>query len=212
MLVLGIPTLTRFDLLEQCIDSALAGTMIPDAVVVVDNSGGQCPRRPDVTYLVPPHNVGVAAAWNLIARHTSDADLLISNDDIVFAPDTIERLLVAAAADPQAGIVSPIAGQRFCCFWLRQAAYQDVGPFDESFWPAYFEDNDYHRRLTLAGWGSPVAESAVAHAHSATMRAAEPAEVALHHARFRANARRFQRKWGGMPGAETLTVPYGGLL
>lgn len=210
-LVLGIPTITRFDLLERCIDSALSGTVRPDAVVV-DNSAGKCPRRPDVTYLVPNRNLGVAAAWNLIAHHAGQADLIISNDDIVFAPDTTQRMLEVAERDPRAGIVSPIEGQRFCLFWLRRQAYADVGPFDESFWPAYFEDNDYHRRLTLAGWSSPVALSAVEHAHSATMRDANAQAIELHHARFRACARRYTRKWGGMPGVETLERPYGGLL
>ena len=210
-IVLGIPTLSRFDLLEQCIDSALAGTVAPDAVVVVDNSAGHCPRRADVTYLVPDHNVGVAAGWNLIAAHSGDADLLICNDDVVLERDTLALLLEVAAADDRAGIVSPIEGQRFCCFYLRRAAYQDVGPFDESFWPAYFEDNDYHRRLTLANWASPIALSAVEHAHSATMQREDPASMQLHHARFRSNARRYARKWGGAVGQETVTEPYRGL-
>jgi len=202
-LILGIPTLTRFDLLEQCIDSALAGTVAPDRVVVVDNSAGQCQRRPDCTYLVPSRNLGVAGGWNLIAKHAGDADLIISNDDILFAPDTIERMMTVATSNPRAGIVSPIEGQRFSLFYLRRSAYQDAGPFDESFWPAYFEDNDYHRRLILKGWDSPVAFSAVEHAHSATMKEASEADLALHHARFRANQRRYVFKWGGMPGQET---------
>jgi GT2 family glycosyltransferase len=202
-LVLGIPTMTRFDLLDTCIASALAGTVAPDRVIVVDNSAGQCPRRSDVTYLVPNRNLGVAAAWNLIARHAGQADLIVSNDDIVFANDTIQAMLDVAHAHERAGIVSPIEGQRFCLFYLRRAAYLDVGPFDETFWPAYFEDNDYHRRLTLNGWESPVAPSGVQHAHSATVKEASAADLELHHARFRANARRYALKHGGMPGQET---------
>lgn len=202
-LILGIPTLTRFDLLERCIDSALAGTVAPDRVVVVDNSAGACPRRPDCTYLVPSRNLGVAGGWNLIAKHAAGADLILANDDTLFAPDTIAKMLEVATSNPRAGIVSPIEGQRFSLFYLRRSAYQEVGPFDESFWPAYFEDNDYHRRLTLAGWESPVAFSAVEHAHSATMQEASEADLVLHHARFRANARRYALKWGGPVGQET---------
>lgn len=210
MIALAIPTLTRFDLLSECVASVLAGSVRPTRVLVIDNSGGRCPPI-DGAEIVPGRQPqSVARAWNDAAAQIG-GDVIIANDDIIFAPDTIQLLLEEAERSPQAGIVSPIEGQRFSLFWLRYTAYTAVGPFDEQFCPAYFEDNDYHRRLTLAHWSSPIAPSAVEHATSSTMRAIPQAErEATHHQQFRANRSRYIRKWGGLPHEEVYTTPYGG--
>lgn len=210
MIVLGIPTLRCFDCLVTCVASALTGTIAPDQILVIDNSGGHCPPVPGARIVPGRQPQGVARAWNDLMTLAGGADVILSNDDITFAPNTIERLLTVAAARPRAGIISPIEGQRFALFWLRRAAYQDVGSFDEQFSPAYFEDNDYHRRLTLAGWESPVAPSAVGHIVSATMKAATPEDRERHHALFRACRARYVRKWGGIPGQEKHERPCGG--
>ncbi len=211
-LYLGIPTLRRFDLLTTCVWSALAGIVKPNRVVIIDNSGGTCPPIPGADIVLGRQPQSVARAWNDLARtaFADGADLIISNDDITFAPDTIEQILAVAKSQPKAGIVSPIEGQRFACFWLSAAAYADVGPFDEQFSPAYFEDNDYHHRLTIKGWGSPIAPSDLKHEVSGTMKATPMAECeTIHHEAFRACRRRYVYKWGGMPGEEQFATPYG---
>lgn len=202
MITLAIPTLTRFDLLTGCVASALAGTVRPDRVVVIDNSGGACPPIPGAEIIAGRQPQSVAKAWNDAARITG-SDLLLANDDITFAPDTIALLLDEAARNPQAGIVSAIEGERFALFWLRYAAYQQIGPFDESYTAAYFEDNDYARRLTLAHWQLALAPSAVGHVGSATIRSYDRARLLQHHESFRANERRYAARWGGLPGQET---------
>lgn len=204
---LAIPTLKRFDLLYDCVWSALAGTVAPDRVLIIDNSGGACPPIPGAEVVLGRQPQSVARAWNDAVRAT-EGHIILSNDDLVFASDTIAQLLAVVHADPHAGIVSTLEGQRFCLFWLNRAAYAAVGPFDERFSPAYFEDNDYHRRLTLAGWTSPCAYTEVKHEHSATMKAVVPRErETVHHARFRACQRFYIEKWGGLPGREIYTEP-----
>lgn len=208
MIALCIPTLNRFDLLERCIDSALAGSVPPDYILVVDNSGGDCPPIPGARVVLGRQPQGVAKAWNDAVTQIGD-DCIIANDDILFARDTIALLLDMAERSPRAGIVSAIEGQRFSLFWLRYAAYRDVGPFDEQFSPAYFEDNDYHRRTMLAGWESPIALSAVVHATSSTMQVIPQREREIHHQQFRQNRARYIAKWGGPPHEEIYTTPYG---
>ncbi len=208
-IVLGIPTLNRFDLLDRCIDSALAGTVAPDGIIVVDNSAGRCPRRENVAYAVPGSNMGVARAWNGIVDLAGECHLILANDDVVFAPDTIVELLRVAEATPQAGIVSAIEGQRFSLFYLRRNAFDQVGRFDEQFWPAYFEDNDYAYRLTLADWQLAVAPTAVQHGGSSTIRRLEGQQANAQHEYFRANEARYVAKWGGSPHYERFVRPYG---
>lgn len=45
-------------------------------------------------------------------------------------------------------------GERFSgqAFALRRAAFDEVGGFDPSYWPAYFEADDLASRLEAAGW------------------------------------------------------------
>jgi GT2 family glycosyltransferase len=217
-IILGIPSLNRFDLLIQCIDSALAGSAPPAAIYVVDNSGGAYPMGWQARYedRVLVHtssvNLGVAASWNILRNvaRLKRAQLILSNDDITFAPDTIEALI--GAATPDAGIVSAIEGQRFSLFWLNPAFY--AGPdwaFDERFQMGYFEDNDYAWRLTLARWPLLVAPTAVSHVGSATIAAMSDAQMTAKHAAYHHNELYFQRKWGGRPHAEIYRVPFGGV-
>src|SRR5262245_10494349 len=110
MITLAVPTLNRFDLLVSCVWSALAGTARPDKVIVVDNSGGQCPPIPGAEIVTGRQPQSVARAWNDAAQIAGGDWLIISNDDIQFAPDTIARMVAVAEAEPRAGVVSPIEG------------------------------------------------------------------------------------------------------
>lgn len=213
MIVLGIPTLNRFDWLERCIASALAGSTVPDRVVVVDNSCGQCPPIAGVEFITPAYNLGVAASWNRIAQACAPGDvLIISNDDILFASDTIEKLLDAAERHPNAGTISPIDGQKFSCFYLSWRCYDAVGPFDAAYYPAYFEDGDYVQRMALAGYQAISAVSDVTHGGSQTRQALDEAALEHSHQQFRKNAAYFVAKWGNLPHEGALSeVPFGGV-
>lgn len=215
--ILGIPSLNRFDLLIQCIESALAGSVPPTAIYVVDNACGVYPDRWDKRYEgrvmvhYAPTNYGVAKSWNLLrgVAWGKRAQLILSNDDITFAPDTIEALL--GAATPNTGTVSAIAGQRFSLFWLNPAFYADPAwTFDERFQMGYFEDNDYAWRLTLAGWPLAVAPTDVRHVGSATIAAMSDAQLTAKHAAYAHNEAYFQKKWGGRPHHETYRTPFNG--
>jgi GT2 family glycosyltransferase len=208
-IVLGIPCLNRFDWLEKCIMSASQGSIAPDRFVVVDNSCGAIARDgmrlsdifgSDVEVITPAYNLGVAASWNRIVQACGpDDQLIISNDDILFAKDTIERLLGAAEQAPGAGTVSAIDGQKFSLFYLRRRCYDAVGPFDEAFYPGYFEDNDFKERAERAGWQLISAVSNVEHGGSQTRAAMDEQALARSHQQFKKNAIYFVAKWGNLP-------------
>lgn len=197
--IVAIPTYKRFDLLADCVWSALAGT-VPSRVLVIDNSGGACPDVPGAEIIPGRQPQSVARAWNDAVTLAGGCDLILANDDVVFAPNTIAALL--AARQERSGIVSALEGARFALFWLNPVAWAALGGFDEAFAPAYFEDNDYAHRLTLAGWELTVAPSAVQHGGSRTLASYTPAELTAHHAQFAANRAAYVRKWGGLPGQE----------
>lgn len=214
-----IPTLNRYDLLAHALFCLQAGTVRPTYVHIIDNGGRGLdalglppPRSGEPTYMVglPDHNLGVAASWNHFIRMTSDIRIIM-NDDIFFHSDTLGRLI--QAFDPQAMLCPEniIGGNSFSCFILPDRIVQEVGVFDEEISPgwAYFEDSDYFRRITLAGFRMlPVAGCLVDHTTSSTLAGLTPEEAENHHIRFRLARNNYQAKWGGGPHEETFPTPY----
>jgi len=200
-MMLGVPTLCCYDLLDRLIASADRGTVKPSKYLIVDNGGGYETKRDDVYVMRPGRNVGVAASWNMLLDYGET--IVISNDDIELAEDTFEQFAMALERTMIA--VSPSGWDIFA---QRPALAAIVGRYDERFWPGYYEDNDYHYRLKLAGLEPVRVTSAYTHDRSSTLARAEDAEV------IRLGAMKsheyYIRKWGGAPGEERYTLPFDG--
>lgn len=85
------------------------------------------------------------------------------------------------------------------------------GWFDESFYPAYFEDNDYHYRLTIyVGEHAAVSTNKALcyHYESRTQYQSPGAPVVPPH-RHHENRAYYINKWGGKPGEERFRAPFG---
>lgn len=93
----------------------------------------------------------------------------------------------------------------FSAFMVNRECWDKVGEFDEVFFPAYYEDNDYHYRMKLAGllavtyppalffhWGSATQSEALGRPLT---------DSGNQHAQF-------VRKWGAGPGQEVWGHPY----
>ena len=207
MLTVAVPTYRRYDLLRAMVDSAEAGTMVPDRYYIVDNGGSLDPAAyglPTVKTEVfrPGRNLGVSAAWNHIIT-TQDEPLIMVCDDITFHADTIRVLVEAYNAHPEISF--------FSVYMQRRALLERIGGYDEAFWPAYFEDNDYVYRMRLAGvLHMAVPDIGYNHVGSATLRSFNENEMREHHSRFNGLRDHYVRKWGGQPGCERFTVPFNG--
>jgi GT2 family glycosyltransferase len=59
----------------------------------------------------------------------------------VYAPETLNGRTALEADQPAAAALM-----------IRRDAYRDAGPFDERFYPAWYEDVDFCRRLKMKGW------------------------------------------------------------
>lgn len=216
MLTLGIPTLTRYTELAALIHSAEMGILQPDRYVIIDNGGAldlHTLHVPDkITVIRPETNLGVAASWNMLLREVPEY-LVISNDDVTLRADTLELLVRYADFAAEAGFLhgTPTTDANAWSFFLqRKWLFDQIGPYDEHFWPAYYEDNDYGYRMLLAGiFPAYVPNCQYVHVGSATLHAYTPSEQEEHHVRFRANQRYYIDKWGGLPYAERYTVPFG---
>ncbi len=94
----------------------------------------------------------------------------------------------------------------FSCFMINRDCWEKVGPMDEMFKPAYFEDNDYHYRIQLAGLRAINYPKAIYY-HYGSATSKEIPNV-IRDIQFRQNHDYFVNKWGGEPGKETYKTPF----
>lgn len=177
---------------------------------------------------VQPQYIGqvpLAAVWNKGCRDAF-ADgchyALVCNDDILFSPDCIDKMveeydrlrhsdnvimvtpnnIMAQVGDkyqilnyeiPEGTETSWSEHPNFSCFLITPEYFDVVGSFDEKFTPAWYEDNDSHRRATLAGF-KEICSTACASVHigavTTKMMANPDSGTSQAH---------YIEKWGGLP-------------
>lgn len=216
MINVCIPTLNRYDLLTNVIDTAERGSLVPDHYYIIDNGLKFDPNvfnkktLKKISVLTPKDNLGVARSWNTF-MHDVEERILICNDDIGFFEDTIEKLNNAYTDET---IVFPggfPSANAFSCFMIPKKLYNTVGPFDVEFFPAYYEDNSYHWRMTQLGYKlTGVDDTRITHFESATLKAYDHDQTEMHHLLFRHNTELYRLMWGGLPGNEKYTEKFNG--
>jgi GT2 family glycosyltransferase len=167
-----VPTLNGHDRLQLMLNSI---DYPIDKVIVIDNGNTnfswKTPANVETLHVIRmPVNLGVAGSWNLGIKSTPFVPYwLIVNDDVTFAPGSLERF---AWEGENVGTIS-LSGavSAWCAFVIGQDVVNAVGLFDEIFYPAYFEDTDYARRARH-DMGEDVIYNtniAVEHANSSTI-------------------------------------------
>lgn len=149
--VVIIPILNRFDLLQETLNSI---DFPVGEVLVINNSGKPAPSLIcawPLRVLDLPSNLGVAASWNLGIKLYPHADYwLIGSADTSFHPGTLESWIDKFDADH----ICHIYG--YGAFALGSNIVEQVGLFDECYYPIYFEDWDYRDRIIESGLESQV--------------------------------------------------------
>lgn len=193
-------------MLEKCIDSALSGTLQPN-IFVIDN-GGKI-EHSKATVFIQQHNLGVSASWNWFLKNISDP-ILIVNDDIEFSSNDIESFYNSWNDNKEEFLYCnniPLLNM-FSCFLLPKYVVSKVGYFDETFYPAYFEDNDMSYRMKLAGINTKSIVTNISHIGSATIKSYDNDNIRRHHNQFTANKNYYISKWGGLPHEEVYLTPF----
>lgn len=160
-------------------------------------------------------NLGVAASWNLAAaaarRHGFSFVALISSSVVWNQGLSQIGGCLEAIGDPARGmLMEPLAfhGQ----VWAL-SLFDRLGSFDENFWPGYYEDNDWVRRLELSGEHTaanpiPKAELDVRCVDGWTARSQGPLGRSYGEI-LQSLQPYYLSKWGGLPGAERFETPFG---
>lgn len=224
--ILGVPRCNETaDIFDEAVAAALANTLFPAAALIIDNGDVPLEDVPGFQIRRPPKNVGCAGSWNVICRAAfdefrSDSAVLV-NADCTVLPTTFASMFGTACGF--------VCAHAFGCFRIDREVWLRVGPFDEEFYPAYWEDTDYRRRLRLAGvpfeeW--PVEEAEVIYPGRARYRSGivhgKDAAIAYQgwtgekqnwfQGRLVANEQRYIDKWGGIPGSERFEAPFDGKI
>lgn len=205
--------LNRYDLLERL----LASIDVPvGRGLVVDNGRSGWTREfndGDWRVWSPPFNgLGWPGALNFGITQTPDAPWwCFANNDAWFEPGSLERMAQRMEAADGPLVVT----EGFTVGAINREAVDVVGLFDEwSFFPIYFDDNDYTYRCRLAGvslerdsWcregdldGKP--------SHSLTTKS-DPELDRANNRTWQLNRQAYVAKWGGPPGRERFTTPWG---
>jgi GT2 family glycosyltransferase len=98
-------------LVNDCVRALLAGTVVPDEIVVVDNEGTGGALEPEVSdrvrLITVPANPGYAASCNRGAAAAHGDRLLFLNADVTVSSRAVERCMGALDEDDSIAIVSP---------------------------------------------------------------------------------------------------------
>jgi GT2 family glycosyltransferase len=230
MLPICIPTLNRgHDRLQALLETVLRddNDMLPSKIIIMDN-GKQFPNAIDVSdfedkdpellaILTAPEqvilvtaklNLGVSASWNWFLNNVpmEHGAMVISNDDVTFHKETL-RMLYEEIQKPDNNFVLPL--DVWALFAISEKLHKEINGFDENFYPAYFEDNDFHYRMKLKGYDiTLVTDISLGHENSSTLAAFNENQMNIHHLCFRKNRSYYTDKWGGPPTHEKYTTPF----
>lgn len=163
--------------------------------------------------------------------------VLVLNNDILLHPDAIDRMVerfekkdadivMVSCLDVRGECANPTdvfnlelenkldtpesPHPNFSAFMINKECWDKIGEFDEKFVPCYFEDNDYHHRIELAGLKAICLPTAMFyHFGSRTQNEAIGANIPMCSSpQFEINRAYYKTKWGGIPGKETFLKPF----
>jgi len=223
MIYIGIPTINLQAYLEKTINSI--ATTQEYRLLLIDNLSTDGTREwvtsQPYDNICNPSNYGVAKSWNQIINWGMSFDnvdvIYILNNDIVLHKDALDLMTESVLTTGKEAISAVNIGSQeeqlcsytcsveasryspalnFSCFGLTPKTIKRVGLFDEGFKIAYFEDNDYHKRMQDEGIeGSCDQWAWFAHKGSRTIK-----EGGVDHTRaFKHNQGYFLNKWGYLP-------------
>lgn len=216
-----VPFVNRPDLLVQVVN---ATTVLHDDFTIIDNSPNGIVR--DITVPVgngvvrwTPHVKVYRPSVPLIFTQTMNWLLgealrrgktycVSMHNDAVIPEGAVEKLLEFArdvnSQKERWGVI--YTHYDVLCVY-NPKVYADIGGWDHNFqW--YFSDNDYFRRMDLAGWERLNTGIEVGHLASSTIKS-DPYLNFVNGITFPLVRQYYRAKWGGDPGEERLNHPFG---
>jgi len=189
-----IPVLNELHYTVQCVESLNGAGIADSQMVIVNNASTDGTReflasRPQIRAIHNAENLGCGTAWTQGATASSSAWTMVSNNDVLFAPDTFSAL-IGFAEDQHADVVSPAMcegeadydfqayARHFVrtmapairwtvawgsCFMVHRRVFDAIGFFDGDPKLGGYEDDEFFRRSRGAGFGLAITGRAFLH-------------------------------------------------
>jgi GT2 family glycosyltransferase len=205
---IGIPTLNRADLLLPSLIKYVTEDFKDIQIHIIDNGKQDLSflniLSPNVFVYEEKQNIGVAASWNKLCKIIFEKHnhALILNDDVYlgYNTDVVNSVIEKYEYSLVQSYVS------WSVILMSKYMYDYIGDFDETFYPAYYEDSDYLYRMKLKG----IRQDLEAELNPQTVRISmtQERDPELVNASMQANRLRYIEKWGNSPLLETFLTPY----
>ena len=204
-LVVAIPTINRADLLNEALAKYFED--FKDTHIAICDNGNQDILTREENFMIyrPTENLGVSGSWNMLMDYSEKlgaTHVLILNDDI-YLGRTQHEVKMIIKNNPTADFINSF--QNWCSFILKIDMWKKVGGFDTEFFPAYFEDNSFDYKMTMAdakkSWTSFL--DPVVYRNSMTI-----AKDPTLNSRFMQNRQMYIDMWGGLPNEEKFTTKF----
>lgn len=207
-----VTVLNRYDLLRVFL-VALESSHTRPLVYIIDNGSDEESLSKamngvnlNIIAKSPVPSYGLAQSWNWFIDTTREDGFdqrIISNDDVKFAPGSIDLMTKAE------GDLIFSEGIGFSCFLIKDSCVNKIGTFDESLSPgfAYFEDCDYMFRIDEYNRKSSnplvmcdVPDTGIDHYKCGTQKVSRtPEELVNFRRKYYIAQENFIVKWGRLP-------------
>lgn len=152
-------------------------------------------------------NRGLSNSWNegmINAFSNGASGVVIINDDCYFSDHPDAKIMMDTT---HSNLICAAENVGYSCLGVNRRCFDKMGCFDENIFPAYYEDCDYSRRLTLAGININNAPAIVFHEGSGTIKKS-PELNTQNLTTMMATQKYYRKKWGALNGEETYRLPF----
>lgn len=177
-------------------------------------------ERSNVIYYPYGINRGMAVSLNegfIHAQRLGAQVAMMMTDDILAGSGDIQHLAEAILDRPECAwidgncfveVVKRWEPSQLDCSALSLRAFEHIGYFDRNFWPINFEDTDWKRRATLAGFTHATLPDTHFVHREFNKQIATQAEKDERAVGFGKTRDYYTAKWGGDQGAERFGSPF----
>ena len=211
LFAIGIPTINCAELLNHALKKYIVD--FPDtAIVIIDNGNQEIFEHENILIYKQEKNLGVAGSWNLICKiifQELGLDFAwIINDDVYSGLnlEKIRNLMSDYSYQVSEGLLG-CEGSCFTSFIISNKTFNEIGEFDNNFYPAYFEDNDYFYRLKLSGKAVLEVPELIPIVFNKSKTIEKNPDL---NKNFDENKKKYEAKWGGLPHHEKYEKQFNG--
>jgi hypothetical protein len=203
-----IPYANRPDLLQRAI--SFVPRRMTTEPIVINNSGDLLDVQCKV--LEPPVPLTFSQSQNWMLRYAKENRLpfyMWGHCDMVLEPDHVEKLYTIALHECAKGTKWGVIFTFYDILCAYSTAAADaIGGYDTAFFD-YCSDQDFYRRLDLAGYSRHESHLLTKHDGSQTINS-DPLRRHIVGLQTPYRSMLYREKWGGEPGQERFNQPWGG--